>query len=180
MIRTLRAFFLGRLLREKLLLVAFALLGVLMWLSNTSKRLGAFWREQHSTTVALADQQRWLDNRKVLENAAQKAASRLDPAQTLDGTRLLAAVGTLAAEAGLRNTSSGTPTDQSSGQISIHTVPYTINRADWESLKKFYVALSARSPYIGIEKFTLNSDRANPAQLNLALTVSSVEVNLTR
>ena len=38
MIRTLRAFFLGRLLREKLLLVAFALLGVLMWLSNTSKR----------------------------------------------------------------------------------------------------------------------------------------------
>ena len=113
MIRTLRAFFLGRLLREKLLLVAFALLGVLMWLSDTSKRLRAFWREQHTTTVALADQQRWLDNRKVLENAAQKAASRLDPAQTLDGTRLLAAVGTLAAEAGLRNTSSGTPTGQS-------------------------------------------------------------------
>ncbi len=176
MIRTLRAFFLGRLLREKLLLVAFALLGVLMWLSGYSKRFGAFWREQRSTTVALADQQRWLDNRKALEAAAQKAAGRLDAAKTLDGTRLLAAVVSLAAEAGLRNTASGTQTDQSNGEVAIHTLPYTINRADWDSLKKFYLALSARSPYIGIEKFALNSDRNNPAQLTLQLTVTSVEI----
>lgn len=176
MIRTLRAFFLGRLLREKLLLVVFALLGVLMWLSGYSKRLGAFWREQRSTTVALTDQQRWLDNRKALEEAAQKAAGRLDASKTLDGVRLVAAVGALASEAGLRNTSSGGATDQSNGEVAIHTLPYTINRADWDSLKKFYIALSARSPYIGIEKFTLNADRANPAQLNLALTVTSVEI----
>lgn len=176
MIRTLRAFFLGRLLREKLLLVVFALLGVLMWLSGYGKRFGAFWREQRSTTVALADQQRWLDNRKALEDAAQKAASRLDAAKTLDGTRLLAAVNALAAEAGLHNTSGSGATDQSNGQVSIHTLPYTINRADWDSLKKFYIALSARSPYIGIEKFALTADRANPAQLNLALTVTSVEI----
>jgi hypothetical protein len=148
-----------------------------MWLSSFSKRFGAFWREQHSTTVALADQQRWLDNRKTLEDAAQKAAGRLDASQTLDGTRLLAAVNALASEAGLRNTSSTGATDQSNGQVSIHTLPYRINRADWESLKKFYVALSARSPYIGIERFTLNADRANPAQLNLDLTVTSVEIN---
>ena len=108
MIRTLRAFFLGRLLREKLLLVVFALLGVLMWLSGYSNRFGAFWREQHRTTVALADQQRWLDNRTQLEDAAKKAAGRLDASLTLDGTRLLAAVSALASEAGLRNTSSGT------------------------------------------------------------------------
>ena len=177
MIRTLRAFFLGRLLREKLLLVVFALLGVLMWLSGYSKRLGAFWRDQRSTTVALAEQQRWLDNSKALEDAARAAAGRLDASKTLDGTRLLAAVGALASEAGLRQTSSGTEqTDLRSGQIAIHTLPYTINRADYDSLRKFYVALSARSPYIGIEKFTLNADRANPAQLNLALSVTSVEI----
>jgi predicted RNA polymerase sigma factor len=177
MIRTLRAFFLGRLLREKLLLVVFALLGVLMWLSSYSKRFGAFWREQHTTTVNLTDQQRWLDNRKALEVAAQKAAGRLDASQTLDGTRLLAAVNAIAAEAGLRNTSSNGATDQSNGEVSIHTLPYKINRADWEALKKFYLALSARSPYIGIERFVLNADRANPAQLNLDLTVTSVEIN---
>ncbi len=176
MIRTLRAFFLGRLLREKLLLVVFVLIGVLMWLSGYSRRFGSFWREQHSTTVSLADQQRWLDNRKALEEAARKSAERLDASKTLDASRLLATVAALASEAGLRNTSSGQQTNDSNGQISIHTLPYTVNRADWDSLKKFYVALSARSPYIGIERFTLNADRANPAQLNLAITVTSVEI----
>ena len=45
MIRTLRALFLARLLREKLLLVAFAVLGVAMWFSGFSDRAGVFWRE---------------------------------------------------------------------------------------------------------------------------------------
>ena len=176
MILAIRAFFLGRLLREKLLLVAFALLGVLMWLSSEGKRVAAFWREQHSTTVALKDQQGWLDNRKTLEDAAQKAAKSLEPSKTLDSSHLLATVGSLASEAGLRNTSSGLGTTDTSGPISFHTLPYTVNRADWESLKKFYVALSARSPYIGLERFALQSDRANANQLNLTVTLTSVEV----
>lgn len=176
MIRALRAFFLGRLLREKLLLVVFTVLGVLMWLSSYSKRVGSFWRDQRSTTATLADQKRWLDNKTTLEAAAKKAAERLESAKTLDGTRLQAAVVQIAAEAGLRNTSSGSATDQSNGQFSVHTLVFNVNRADWESLKKFYIGLSARSPYIGIEKFALVADRANTAQLNLNITVTSVEI----
>jgi len=49
MIRTLRALFLARLFREKILLVAFAVLGVVMWFSGFSTRVGTFWREQRST-----------------------------------------------------------------------------------------------------------------------------------
>jgi hypothetical protein len=176
MMLALRSFFLGRLLREKLLLVVFTLLGVLMWLSSYSKRAGAFWRAQHTTTVALADQQQWLDNRKALEESAKKAAQSLEPSKTLDGTRLLATVTSLASESGLRNTNSGQVTNESNGKIAMHTLPYTINRADWDSLKKFYLAVSAKSPYIGLERFALLSDRANPAQLNLSVTVTSVEI----
>jgi hypothetical protein len=176
MIRTLRAFFLGRLLREKLLLVAFFVIGVLMWFSGYSKRLGTFWREQRLTTVNLAEQQRWLDNRKVIELSAQKSAKQLDAAQTLDATRLLAVVGSLSAELGLRNTNSGQQRNDSNGDISIHTLPYTINRADYDSLKKFYVAISGRSPYIGLEQFSMNADRADPNQLNLSVTLTSVEI----
>lgn len=176
MIRTLRALFLGRLLREKLLLVVFALLGVLMWLSGYGKRVGSFWREQRSTGVNLVEQQRWLNNKKVIEESAKKAADRLDAARTLDGTRLLAAVAALATEANLKNTVSGAQTNQSNGQFSVHTLTYTVNRADWDSLKKFYLALSARSPYIGIERFTLGADRTDPNMLTLQLVVSSVEI----
>ncbi len=177
MILAIRSFFIHRLLREKLLLVLFALIGVLMWLSSYSKRTGAFYRAQRSTTIALKEQQQWLDNRKVLEESAAKAAQSLEPAKTLDASRLLATVGGIASESGLRNTASGQQTNDSSGQIAVHTLPYTINRADWESLLKFYKGISAKSPYIGLERFSLTSDRANTAQLNLSVTLTSVEVN---
>ncbi|MSU25203.1 MAG: hypothetical protein EXS32_15460 [Opitutus sp.] len=178
MIRTLRAFFLGRLLREKLLLVAFMAIAVVLWLSSFSARTGQFWKAQRRATADLAEQTRWLANGPAIEAAAKKTASRLNPALTLDGPRLLAAIGTMAAEAGLKNTTSGggTPPPQTNGQFSIHTLDYTVNRASFAALGKFYEALQQRSPYIGIEQFGLRADAANNAQLNLQLRVSSVEV----
>jgi hypothetical protein len=177
MIRTLRAFFLGRLLREKLLLVAFAAIGLLWWASAFSTRAGRFTQERRRTTAALAEQQQWLDHRLVIEAAAQKAAAQLKPELTLDGTRLLADVSSIAREAGLRNVSGGSlTTKQSNGQFSIHTLDYTVNRSDWNLLRKFYESLQKRTPYIGIEHFQLTADGVNPAQLSLSLRVSSVEI----
>jgi len=176
MIRTLRAFFLSRLLREKLLLVAFAAIGLLWWGSAFSTRAGRFLQEKRRTTVALAEQQQWLDNRRMIEAAAQKAAAQLKPELTLDGTRLLAEISGIARDAGLRNVAGGSLTDQSNGQFSIHTLDYTVNRSEWGLLRKFYETLQKRSPYIGIERFQLSADGVNPAQLSLALRVSSVEI----
>src|SRR5438128_911821 len=107
MIRTLRALFLARLLREKLLLVAFTALGALWWLSAFSTRANAFNLQQRRTTAALKEQQQWLDHRKEIEVSAEKAAATLDPSKTLDGSRLLAAVNSLARDASLKNTVSG-------------------------------------------------------------------------
>lgn len=175
MIRTLRALFLSRLLREKLLLVAFAAFGLLWWLSAFSSRVSAFSSQQRRTSTALAEQQQWLDNRRAIEAAAHKAAAQLDPAQTLDGPRLLAAIGNLTRDAGMRNTVSGGLTPQSDGQFSIYTLDYTINRVDWKTqLLPFYYALQKRSPYIGIERFTVTADPSG-ALLNVALRVSSME-----
>ena len=53
MIRTLRVYFLGRLLREKLLLIGLILIGVLWWLSAFGTRAGQFWRTQRGTTATL-------------------------------------------------------------------------------------------------------------------------------
>jgi hypothetical protein len=176
MIRTLRAFFLSRLLREKLLLVAFAAIGVLLWVSSFSSRFGRFWRDERATAAALRDQSLWLANRPAVEAAVKKAASRLDPAKTLDGTRLLTEVSNLAAAAGLRNTAADTPTRTSNGQFSVNTLTYTVRGATWEALEPFYVALQQRSPYIGIDQFTLQPMGGNRTQLTLQLRVSSIEV----
>jgi hypothetical protein len=174
MIRTLRALFLARLFREKLLLVAFAVLGVAMWFSGYGRRLGTFWREQRSTTVSLAEQKQWLNNRVAIAAATQKAAGRLDAAQTLDAIRLYAEVDKMARESGL-NHGLGEQRDVIGDQFSIHSLQITVNKVDWETLKKFYYTVQARSPYISIEQFTLAAPPAG-SPLTAVIRVSSVEV----
>jgi hypothetical protein len=185
MIRTLRAFFLRCLLREKLLVVVFLAIAVLLWLSGFSKRAGSFWRDQRRTTVDLTEQAQWISHSAAIEAAAQKAAGRLVASSTLDGTRLLEAVQKIAADLGLRNTqSNGLTNPPGNGQFAVHTLDYTVRFNDpdpsgdknMQSLNAFYAALQKRSPYIGIDSFTVAPTPSNRSQLSLVLKVSSVEV----
>jgi hypothetical protein len=176
MIRTLRLLFLGRSLREQAMLAGLAVVLAAIGLSRFAGQVAGFWREQHSVTLDLADQARWLASRQEILQQADAAASRLDPARTLTGIQLFAAVSGMAADAGLNNIRSGEPVDERSGQFAIHTVRFDISRADWNSLWTFYHALQARSPYISIEQCAINADPPNPALLNLSVLVSSVEI----
>ncbi len=176
MIRTLKAFFLARYFREKLLLTGFAVLAAAIWLSSLSGRTRRFVREVHVTTSSLTDQALWISNRSKIEASAQAAAAQLDAARTLDATRLLAEVAAIANDAGLKNPTTSESQDQSNGQFSVHTLRLNVTRADWDSIKAFYIGLQKRSPYIGIEQFSLQVDRANAALLNASLRISSVEI----
>jgi hypothetical protein len=176
--RTLRAFFLARLLREKVLLTGFVVMVAVVWVSSIAGRTGRFLREVRSTTGALNEQQLWLSNRAAIEAQAQASAARLDAARTLDATRLLAEVSAIATESGLlKNTTSGEPKDVSSGQFSVHTLQFNVTKVDWATLKQFYLGLGKRSPYIGIEQYSMQVDRANPALLNANFQISSVEIS---
>ena len=177
MIRSFRAFFLSRALREKLLLVVFVAIGAGWWSSAYTTRFGHFWSDKRSTTSRLAEQAQWIRNGPQIVEAAKKTAGRLDPAQTLNGNQLVTTVAQLANEAGLRQTStSGSVVTTTSGQFALHSVEYTIRNAEWESLKKFYEAIQQRSPYIAVERFVLSSTASNEAQLTLGLKVVSVEI----
>ena len=171
----LKAYFLRRLLREKLLLVVIAVLVAVTFLSNFGGRVARAWRTQRATTVALAEQQQWLANRAAIEAGAGKAVKNLDPGKTLDDTQLVGELNALARAQGLKFTSD-TPRTERSGQFAVHTVQFNLLKMDWASLKSFYLELTKRSPYIGIEQFSLQAERANPALLNASLRVSSVEI----
>ena len=80
MIRTARAYFLSRALREKLLLVVFIAIAALWWASSFSSRTSAFWLAQRTTLVRLKDQAEWIKNQTVIEETAKKTASRKKPA----------------------------------------------------------------------------------------------------
>ncbi len=173
--RAIKAFFLSRLLREKVLLVLFVALGTATWLSSFSTRASRWWRAEHAASVELADQKQWIANRQAIEAGAMQAVKSFDPARTLDDTQLVGELSALAREQDLKFTND-TPQTERSGQFAVHTVQITLPRADWEALKRFYVNLAARSPYLGIEQFSLAADRVNPNQLNASLRVSSVEI----
>jgi hypothetical protein len=177
MIRTLRALFLARALRVKLLLTAIAVAAAALWLSHFGGEATQFVRTARSTASVLHQQSVWLADRASIEASAQASAGRLDASRTLDATRLLAEVSAIADEAGLKNTTSGEPKDESSGQFSVHTLQFNVTKVDWDTLKQFYLALSKRSPYIGIVQFSMQGDRGNPTLLNASFNISSVEIS---
>ena len=173
--RALRAFFLSRLLREKLMLVLFVALGAVMWLANFSGRASRSWIEYRTTRNELAQQKQWLTSREAIEAAAVQAVKNLDPAQTLDDTRLVGELQSLAREHNLKFVNDAPQTERTSN-FAVHTVQVSLPRADWEVLNQYYFAIAKRSPYIGITQLSLSADRTNPALLNASLRVSSVEV----
>lgn len=177
MIRSLRIFFLTRLLREKLLLVAFAAVALLIWLSGFSTRAGVFLRAERATTLELKEQELWLANENQIKLAADKAAAQFDPSRTLDGTRLFTRVKQLAAEAGLKNTSNqGLEPPVTNGQFSVHTLGFQVNAADFPSIEQFYVKLNQNAPYIAVEQFALQPQPNNPSLLSLVIKVSAPEI----
>ncbi len=178
MIRTLRAWFLGRALREKLLLLTFIGIGLLWWGTAFARRAAQFNREQRMTTSRLNEQEMWIQNRGFIEENAQKTAARLDPAKTLNANQLAAAIAQLSSEAGLgANASSGGLNTQVIGQFAMHSLVYTIRNVDWEkSLRRFYVGLQQRAPYIAIEQFAVQAAPNNPSQLTVQMRVVSFEI----
>lgn len=177
MIRSLRAFFLSRLLREKLLLVGFLGIAVVMWASAYSARANRFWRAQQRTTQELKDQDSWLARRTDIEKATHDAAAQMDPAKTLDATLLAVEVRRIAGEAGVKQLNTGNVTaGPNIGQFSIHSLRLNITNTDWQAFAMFYQRLQERAPYIAISDIALLPVRGNPAQVNATLNVASFEI----
>lgn len=173
----MKAWFFSRLDREKFLMLAFVIAVAVLWLSDISERARAAVTDINETRTVLGTQGRWLAEQDRIEQAAAAAVADLDSSRTFNSLRLSAELSTLAKAATIdQNLRSETQLAQQTAQFSVHTVQLTLNRVGWESLLSFYGALSERAPYISIERFTLESVRNNPAELNARLLVSSVEI----
>jgi hypothetical protein len=172
--RTLKIFFLSRLLREKLMLVLFVAIAALWWASALVTRASAEYRSHHALTSTLAEQKRWLASRGAIEAAAQQAVKNLDPSKTLDDTRLVGDLIALAREHNV-TLSNDAPQTVRTPQFAVHTVQINLQRTDWDSLNAFYYAIADRSPYMGVTQFAIAS-LPNPNQLNASMQVSSVEI----
>jgi hypothetical protein len=173
----MKAFFLSRLLREKMLLLLLVGAAAVVWLSSVTGRLSAWNGERRATTFALDEQAVWLAQRESIEQEALAAIRNLDPARSFNGVRLSAELSNLAAAAGLGgNTTSEVLAPERTAEFAVNAVRLRITRASWDALKSFYLELSKRAPYITVDQFAIVADRNNPTQLTANLRVVAVEV----
>ena len=173
----MKAFFLSRALREKILMVALIVGAAAMWLSAAGKRAGAFWREASATSADLKDQEMVLGQREAIEQRSLAAIGQLDPSRTFDQARLQSEINTIVNAAGLGSKASiSTAPSDKAGQFSVHSVQVRIVNADFKSLTDFYRELQKRSPYIGIVSFDLAStSAANGHVLTQVMKISSMQ-----
>lgn len=180
MIKAGKVFFLGCLLREKLLLLAFILLGATVWLSSFSGRASRFGRDEKILRAALAAQALSLDSRDLVAVSARQAISKLDPARTLNDTRLLGEINAIANSIGLRGNSVSTneARTERTTQFAINSLHVSVTKASYANLVKLCLELQKRSPYIGLDEFSMQADVASRGTdvLNASLKVSSVEI----
>lgn len=171
----MKRFFLTRTLREKGLLVAFVALVAIVWLVSAAGRTRLRIADWRSLRTAGEEQRLWLGNRAEIEARSAKATAQLDPAKTLNGTRLVAEMSTLAAQAGLTAEVSGQRSERTT-QFAFHSAQVSFRRADMNGLVKFYESLSARSPYVGLEQVSLAADRGAPGTVNATFRVVAAEL----
>lgn len=171
----IKAWFFGRLFREKLLVFGFVLTGAVIWLSSAADDLKASLRAFRTAESDLATQAVWLENRPAIDAAAAAAVRNLDPSKTYDATFLVAEIMRIAGQAGL-TPNTEPPRTQKSPQFSVHTVQVSARRVELVALLRFYQELASKAPYLGLEQVSLQGDRTNPGLVNATLQVVSVEL----
>ncbi len=171
----MKAWFLSRAPREKVLVLAFVAIGALIWLSGATKRLGENRRESRAAGSSLEAQQLWLDRGPVIEAASQQAIANLDAERTYDANRLIAEVLVLGQEAGLQ-ISHGPARTQRTNQFAFHTVTATSPQSDLAALINFYGELLDRAPYLALEEISMAASRNAPGKVDVSMSISSVEL----
>jgi len=169
----MKAFFLSRLFREKILLLGLVMLAAVTWLSSASSRTAHFWRDFRATSLLLDGQRELLEQQGRVEAEAKAAIEHLEPSKTFDGVRLQAEIAAIANRTGVINYTADNVQTERVSQFSMNSMPLTIRNADYATLVKFYTELSKQAPYIGIEQFRLSA--AN-FKHSVSMRVSSVEI----
>lgn len=171
----MRTFWKRRSQRERSLLLIFATIGALIWLSSAAGRFGERWRERRRLGVETGAQAVWLDQRDAIERRAEQAVANLDPARTLDATELVGEVTAMAERAGLEPAVEP-PRSARSGQFAYHTVQVNVRGAGMPELVAFYRELAGRAPYLALRECALTADRADPSELDAMFLIFAVEV----
>ena len=172
----MKNFFNSKSVRERVLMAAFLLIAVVTWGTSLLGRTRLLQIDYGTTVAELTDQVTWLKDKAQVDERTKKVTGLLDPSRTLNSSQAYAEVKSLAQEQGLQPDITVVRPVGSKTDFSINSFQVNIRQTGLDPQVKFYRALSAKAPYLGIEAFSFSTNRGAPGLLTISLRVYSVEV----
>jgi hypothetical protein len=168
--------FMARSRREKILVLLFLTVIVVIWFSNLSSRMESVTTQTKSLMANKKNQGQWLDNRQTIDTAYKSSLTRLTETSLPSRNEFAGQI-----DAMLRKYEFGFRTDPPKTKvrntISEHTVNVMIEKAAYYSLIEFTGEIKEQFPYVALEQLTVNPDRRNPALLDARLRLVAIEFN---
>ncbi len=168
----MKKFYNSKLLRERVLLLLFLVIGVLWWGTALIGRVRQNVQAWKSVVADAGIQQMWLGQGASVGERTAQVAKQLDAARTMNAAQAYAEVNRLAQGLPLEM---GAQRTERTDNFALHSLQVTFRRTDMASLLRFYEGIVSRAPYLGIDQCTLSVDRASPGQLNAVFRIYSVE-----
>ena len=171
----MRTFFFRRNWRERVLLLTVFTVGVVIWLFSA---VGQFrsWRDRWSSQKATLDSQAvWLNNAGPLAEQLQSRLAQVQQGRSLNANQL---VGQLDAVVKRQHFAYrlDPPSTAPKPPVAIHSVSLSLEKAELPALAAFVDDLRASLPLVNIEQFVITPDRRNPAQLDVRLKLTGLEL----
>ncbi len=163
--------------REKLLLLAFVVVALLIWGNSLLGRFSDWNTQREQADIDLEDQQAWLERSDEYAAGLERALQIVDPAKTYASTRLAGRIDALVRQAGLLPNADIAPVRTREGEIfNDHNVRVRLSRISIADLIEFNSLLEQYSPYINLESIRIRKNRNRPEELDVRYEINSFEL----
>lgn len=162
--------------RERIMLGALAIVGLLIWGSNLLDRWDTTSQARDAAQREARTQATWLGNEGFLRRQLEQTMERLDASKMLSEAGLIALVDGYARENQIRHelvsptVTTGKVYDQTSLRV-------TLRNVSMEQLLNFHLFILERNPYVSMEAIALLPNRADPRLINARLRLESIYIH---
>lgn len=171
----MRNFFFRRSWRERVLLLVVLVVGAIIWLFAVIGRGRAARERWTGQRSSLDSQAVWLDNAPTLQEQLQSRLGQVQQGRSLNANQL---VGQLDAVVKRQHFAFrlDPATTERRPPVAIHSVALSIEKAELAAVAAFTDELRTALPLVNIEQMVITPDRRNPAQLDVRLKLSGLEL----
>jgi hypothetical protein len=167
-----------RILRERVLLAAFAWAFVCLWGLLLARCASTSSAEYSAAAAAAEMNDAILERQDSIENRLEQARAAIDPTKTIGPIKLSSTVDALARNAGL-TADIAAPANKRSNIFTTSTVRVSVRGATLDQLIGFTQAVRGKAPYLAIRGFRLSADTRDQTKLNAEIEIESFELNQT-